>query len=319
MRYSKCVICNELVGWIGLTVNLLLSIVLFFIGTLASSQALLAHGFYSIKEAAISIQLIIQRKVSQQPIDQEHPFGHGKAEFLISLVTNLFLILITCWLFYNSLSSLLEGDHLAPHAIAFWTALICLCTNLFLYFYTGCVGREVESDLVTTLSLNQKWQVSISAAVAFGIIGSRYLGILWLDLLVALGVCLHLIYLCGVVIWDSFHGLMDASAPRKLQREIRGQALKVEGVRSLEELQTRWVGQELWCTLVIGIDPDLSIRQGKEIATKVARAVIEVIPTHGEIGVSFKSQTGTVPEFDQITQEMIRLSEEQEGTLKSRP
>ncbi|MBF0187797.1 MAG: magnetosome biogenesis CDF transporter MamM [Magnetococcales bacterium] len=307
MRYAKCVVCNDIVGWVGLSTNLILATLKLMVGIISGSHALVVDSIYSAKDVVTSILIVIGLKVSSRPIDRDHPFGHGKVEFLLALVISLMLITVTGWLFYNAAEVLIEGEHAAPHLIALWTAIFSMLASFFLHFYTRCVSVEINSPMVMTLSRHHKGDGLSSLAVALAIIGSHYLDMPWLDIAVALGEGLHLIYLGGEVAWDAINGLLDSSAPRDVVQRIRRTAADVYGVEKIEELRTRNVGQELWITMVIGVDPDLSVRQAKSISNRVEEELATHIDHVGDVCVHFRSREGSVPELNVIKQEMERL------------
>jgi cation diffusion facilitator family transporter len=118
MRYSKCVRCASMVGWIGLFTNLVLLILKGFVGIISGSQALVADAMYSAKDVVSSILVIIGLKVSNQPLDREHPYGHGKIEFILSMVISVIFLVVTAFLFVHAIQILMNGDeHRAPHMI----------------------------------------------------------------------------------------------------------------------------------------------------------------------------------------------------------
>ncbi|MBF0283528.1 MAG: magnetosome biogenesis CDF transporter MamM [Magnetococcales bacterium] len=300
MRYFKCLGCNEIVGWIGLVTNLALAALKLFIGVLSGSHALVVDGLYSAKDVVTSVLIVIGLRVSKQPIDKEHPFGHGKVEFIISLVISLMLVGVVILLFTVAAGSLMEGNHQAPHIIALWAALLSVAVNLFLYRYTRCVANESNSPVVATLSQHHHADGTSSMAVAAGIIGSHYLGMPWLDTVVALGETVDLLILGAKIFWDSFQGLMDSSAPVEIEVAIREETRGVAGVKEVISLRTRRVGQEIWIDLVIGVDPELSILDARHITRRVEDALASAIPHTGDIAVQFKSMTGSVPELQAI-------------------
>ncbi|MBF0155381.1 MAG: cation transporter, partial [Magnetococcales bacterium] len=89
MSYPQCVVCYHSVGWIGLIANLAISILKVFVGIISGSQALLVDALYSAKDVLTSFLIILGLKFSKQPLDEQHQFGHGKAEFLFSLCVGL--------------------------------------------------------------------------------------------------------------------------------------------------------------------------------------------------------------------------------------
>ncbi|MBF0381844.1 MAG: magnetosome biogenesis CDF transporter MamM [Magnetococcales bacterium] len=312
MRYSQCVVCNETVGWIGLMANLALSTLKLFVGVISGSHALVADSLYSAKDVITSLIIIVGLKISKQPIDQEHPFGHGKIEFILALVVSLVLLILTGILFFFSAETLLEGVHTAPHLIALWTALLSVAVNLFMYKYTKCVSVEINSPVVGILSTHHFADSLSSVAVALGIIGSHYLGMPWLDTVVALGEALHLIYLGSEVFWNAFKGLMDTSAPKETVIKIKKVAAECSGVESVEQVRTRLVGQELWIDMTVSVNPELSVGSAKVISRRVEEQLATNIPHVGDIGVHFHALPGSVPEMVELKQEILQLSGSEE-------
>ncbi|MBF0123861.1 MAG: magnetosome biogenesis CDF transporter MamM [Magnetococcales bacterium] len=327
MSYPQCIVCFKSVGWIGLITNVALSILKVFVGLISGSHALVIESMYSLKDVVTSALILLGLRLSKQPIDEEHQFGHGKAEFIFSLIVGLTMITLTGIFLYFAASLLIEGAHKPPHLIALWTAVFVLGVSVFLTYYTRCVAFQVNSPMVKVLSQHQSSDGSSAFAVACGIIGSHYLGMPWLDTVVAISECLHLVYLGGEIVWDSIHGLMDAAAPQEVVEKIRRLASTVSGVKTVEEIRTRQVGQEIWVDLVIGVDPDLSIQQAKEIGVWVEEQLIEFVPHIGNVGAHFKSASGSLPELQQMQQEVaqfrdhleqqsVRAADEQAGSDK---
>lgn len=308
MRYSRCVTCHQIVGWVGLMVNLGLSCLKLFVGFVAGSQALVVDALYSAKDVVTSILILVGLRVSKQPIDREHPFGHGKVEFILSGVISLVLIAVTVLFFIFAAEHLMEGEHQAPHLIALWTALFSVAVNVVMRSYTRCVSDEINSPIVRTLSKHHQADGWSSGAVAVGIIGSHYLGMPWLDSFVALGETVHLVYLGGEVFWDSFQGLMDISAPSAIVERIRLGALGVDGVDKIESLRTRRVGQEIWIDMVVGVDPEYEVRTARRVTRQVELVLAQEIPHVGDVNVQFQSVSGSVPEMSVIREEIARRS-----------
>ncbi|CAK0765397.1 putative Magnetosome protein MamM [Gammaproteobacteria bacterium] len=171
---------------------------------------------------------------------------------------------------------------------------------MFLAMYTGCVAFESKSPMVGVLTQHQKSAATASLAVAAGIIGSHYLGMPWLDTVVAVGECVDLGYMGGEVFVHAVRGLMDVAAPEKVVAKIKEIASLIAGVKRVEAVRTRRVGQEIWVSLVVGVDPELSVGDAKRITKGVEKNLHESVPHLGEVKVRFKSVAGSVPELDYV-------------------
>ena len=308
MSYPQCFICYKTVGWIGLIASISLSVLKVFVGIISGSQALLVDALYSAKDVLTSFLILFGLKFSKQPIDEQHQFGHGKAEFLFSLIVGLSMVVVTALLIYFEADKFVTGQpHQAPHFIALWAALFVLGSNVFLWYYTRCVAYQINSPIVAILSSHQKSDAYSSLAVACGIVGSHYLNVPWLDSAVAIGECLDLLYLGVTISWEALQGLMDVSAPEDLVQTVRDLAKVVQGVKSVEEVRTRRVGQEIWVALSIGVDPELSVQEGKEISLWVEERLVSTIPHLGDVSVHFKSAAGSLPELEHMEEEIVQL------------
>ncbi len=316
MRYPECVVCYESVGWIGLTSNLALAFMKMFVGLISGSHALVADSLYSAKDVIASVLIIIGLKVSKKPIDKEHPYGHGKIEFILSGVVSVIFIGATGLIFLYAAESLLEGKHEAPLLIALWAAIFSVLANALMYTYTKCVSREINSPMVNSLSKHHSADALSSMAVAVGIICSHYLGMPWLDSFVALFESVHLLYLGGEILWDSYQGLMDSSAPKEVIERIEEETSRVKGVSSIEQLRTRLVGQDLWIDMIVGVDPDQSISDAKKTSDLVEETIAKLIDHVGNISVHFKSPHGSVPELEAVKSEM-KLKDNRQDLRKS--
>lgn len=291
MRYSKCISCASYIGWIGLGTNLVLMILKGVVGFVSGSQALVADAMYSAKDVITSLLVIVGLKVSGRPLDREHPYGHGKIEFILSMIISVVFLGVTALLLIHAVQVLTDGnEHSAPHIIALWTAIISILVNVVMYYYSRCVSIEVNSPMVRTLSRHHYADATSSVAVALGIVGAHYLEMPWIDTAVALFETAHLMYLGSEVFRESYKGLMDSSAPVEVKEEIRQQAMKVAGVEAVEELKSRLVGQDLWVDMVIRVSPETSVDEASDIADDVTDRLVRVVPHMGSVHVAYTSQ-----------------------------
>ncbi|MBT3404185.1 MAG: magnetosome biogenesis CDF transporter MamM [Gammaproteobacteria bacterium] len=296
MRYSKCISCASYIGWIGLGTNLVLMILKGFVGFVSGSQALVADAMYSAKDVITSLLVIVGLKVSGRPLDREHPYGHGKIEFILSMIISVVFLGVTSLLLIHAIQVLMDDNvHSSPHIIALWTAIISILVNVVMYFYSRCVSIEVNSPMVRTLSRHHHADATSSVAVALGIIGAHYLNMPWIDTAVAVFETAHLMYLGSDVFREAYKGLMDGSAPEEVKQEISHQALKVAGVEAVEELKTRLVGQDLWVDMVIRVDAELTVDEASDICEDVSDRLVRVVPHMGSVHVKF---TGEAVEQD---------------------
>ncbi len=321
MRYKECLWCFRSVGWVGLVTNSALMLMKSFIGLIAGSSALLADAMYSAKDVVTSILVIVGVNVSGQPLDRDHPYGHGKIEFILSLMISVVFLFITALLFIHALQLLLDSStHRTPHLIALWAALISIAVNVVMYYYSRCVAIEANSPMVRTLSHHHHADASSSAAVAVGIIGANYLGMPWIDTLVALFETMHLMFLGGEVFRDSYRGLMDRSVSKPMREKIVEIVKSTKGVHEVNHLRTRYIGQELMAEVVLLVDPDITVEEAHGITDVVHHNMSRRIPNLGLVQIKFQSETvrSVVQEAAAIPAEAAAGCEQAAGCSKSK-
>ncbi|MBF0240557.1 MAG: cation transporter, partial [SAR324 cluster bacterium] len=138
-----------------------------------------------------------------------------------------------------------------------------------------------------TLSKHHGADAFSSAAVSVGIIGAHYMGLIWMDSLVAVLETIHLLYLGVEIFWESFKGLMDYSAPADVLKKIQKTVLDFEEVKTVETLKTRQVGQGIWIDIVIGVNPDLRVDEAYDVGCQVEAVLFETIEHVAAVNVRF--------------------------------
>ncbi len=137
MRYKRCVRCSRTVGWIGLVTSAVLMVLKAFVGLVSGSQAMVADAMYSVKDLVSSFMVIVGMSMSEKSLDREHPYGHGKVEFVLSMFVSVIFLGVTAFLMAYAISTLLDDTiHRKPHLIALWAAFLCIAVNTSLYYYS---------------------------------------------------------------------------------------------------------------------------------------------------------------------------------------
>ena len=153
MRYESCVFCSKYVGWFGLAGNLALFLMNLFVGLVSGSQALVVGAMYSLKDMTTSIFVIVGVNFGRKPLDREHPYGHGKIEFIMSLVFGLVLIVLALFLLYHAAHTILAmHQNVAPRLIAVWAAFVSVMAYVYGFYYTTCVAIESNSPIVRMMA-----------------------------------------------------------------------------------------------------------------------------------------------------------------------
>lgn len=260
--------------WIGVVVNLALSVAQILLGNLAHSQALIADGLHSLSDLIADGVVLFATRLSAKDADPEHPFGHHRFENGASLVIGLLLAAVGAGMLWAALQKLQQPQSIPTVAsLALWVALGALAAKELLFRYQLKIAQEIKSALLIANAWHARSDAASSLLVALGILGNL-LGYPLLDPLAALVVGLFIIRLGLGFTWDALHDLMDRAATEEEVAAIRTTLLQTPGIQGVHDLRTRKTGDMIMVDVHLEIDGDLSVRAGHDIAVQARSNVM---------------------------------------------
>jgi cation diffusion facilitator family transporter len=256
--------------WIGSVVNLFLAVFKTWVGLLSRSQALVADGVHSLSDLFSDVIVILGLRWGRKSEDQDHPFGHARIETISSMVVGVVLIIVGLGLAQTAVAALGRGERPVPSLLAIWAAAASIVLKEGMYRYTVVVGRRLRSPALIGNAWHHRSDALSSVAVLAGV-GASYVHPAWsrADAYAALLVTFFVLRVGVNLTWSAFKELSDtAPAPAEVEA-IAGKAREVEGVRQVHDIRARYSGPQIFVEVHIVVDPDLSVRQGHEIAREV--------------------------------------------------
>jgi cation diffusion facilitator family transporter len=258
----------------GLIANVLLATAKIFAGAIGHAYVLIADGIESALDAGGSIVIWGGLTVAARPPDQTHPYGHGKAEPIAAIIVSVGVLAAAIGLAIQSVREIF----LPHHAPAPWTLAVLIVTVAIkesLYRYTIRFGRKVESTAVKTDAWHHRMDAMTSIAAFIGISLALIGGKRWqsADDWAALVAC-ALIAANGIrIARPAFYEIMDTAPGGKIVRSIRAVASSVPGVMEVEKCHARKMGLDYYVDLHVGVDGNISVHQGHQIAHRVKTAI----------------------------------------------
>lgn len=256
---------------IGMAVNIVLAIVKIVTGIVGNSYALIADGIESTTDIVSSLVVWTGLKISSLPPDDDHPYGHGKAESIAGMVVALALLAAAVFIGVQSLREIIT-----PHHAPAWYTLLVLAlvigTKETLYRFVFKVGDELTSTAVKGDAWHHRSDAITSAAAFIGIsialIGGK--GYESADDWAAMLACAVIVFNGYRIFRAALGEIMDAAVPSPIQMEIRELSASVSGVVRVEKCRTRKSGLGLFVEIHVEVDGDLTVRRGHEIAHDVS-------------------------------------------------
>lgn len=262
--------------WIGMAVNILLVIFKLWAGFASRSQALIADGVHSLSDLFSDVVVIFGLKWGRKREDEDHLYGHARIETMSGMIVGILLIAVGLGITYNAIASIYEHDAARPSLFAIYAALFSIVSKEILFWYTLKVGKKLKSLALIANAWHHRTDALSSIAVLVGV-GAVYFNPNWFlaDAFAALAVTYFVFRVGANLFWSAFKELSDKAPDKEILDQIKDRALSVEGVRQVHDLRARYSGSQIFVELHIVVDPELSVREGHDIADTVERVLME--------------------------------------------
>ena len=334
-----------LCGAVGIFLNVLLFAGKFFAGSLSGSIAITADAFNNLSDAGSSVITLLGFRLGGQKPDPEHPFGHGRMEYLSGLLVSMLIILMGFELARSSLDKILHPEPVAFSAVSAAILAASICVKLYMCCYNRSVGGRIQSSAMRAAAMDSLSDSAATAAVLLaGVIG-RVTGLQidgWCGALVAL-----------FILWsglqsgrDTLNPLLGQPPSAELVESIRQIVMSGRDVQGMHDLIVHDYGpgrrmislhaevpadedllkihdeidniesqlkRELGCEAVIHMDPVVSdggvIDETHRKVAELARCIDEQISIHDFRMIIGPTHTNLI--FDAVVPFRFRLSDEQ--------
>lgn len=267
-------------GWVGLWVNLLLSIVKLAVGATGNCRALLADGVHSLSDMATDLALVVGARYWSAPADAGHPHGHGRLETLTTLFIGLALAGVGVGLIVESVSALAgEPETTLPSVAALAAAVASIVVKEALYQWTVAVGRRCRSSAVIANAWHHRSDAMSSLPVAVAVAGS----LVWpnlkqLDSIAAVVVSVWLLKAAWEIARPALDQLMDGGARAEEREAMLRLATETPGVKAVHALRSRYIGPGLQVDVHVLVAPETTVAAGHGIGGQVKRRIMEAFP-----------------------------------------
>ena len=263
---------SKKVSIINLIGNSFLTILKIMVGFNFKSKALIADGFHSLSDSASTLIILISIKFSHIQADEKHPYGHGKAEAIGTIILGLILIFTSLTLIKETVTNILTGNISQPGNIALWVALISIIAKEGFYHYTIKMGRKLNNKALIADAKHHRSDALSSVAAFIGIGGSK-LGYSLLDPIAGLIVSFFIGKIGIEVCQDAINELMDSKPSDKKIKQIKNQTDHIQGVIKVKDIKIRTYGPKQMVDLTISVNNNLSIENAHEIAVKAQKTI----------------------------------------------
>jgi cation diffusion facilitator family transporter len=276
-RFKKA----EFAAIVGIVGNIVLAIVKYVIGIYANSKALIADAVHSASDIAGSLAVLIGLRAAKKPPDEDHPYGHGKAESIAAIIVAILLLLVGVEIGKSSVEAFFDPIE-PPKIVAVVAVMISIIVKESMFRYKYKLGKKLNSDALIVNAYEHRSDVYSSIAALIGIGAAIIGGMLEIDWLVyadpLAGVIVSLMVL--KMAWDlgkeSIHNTLDHVLHDEDTKDLRKIVEKVPEVKKIDMLHAREHGHYVIIDLKISVDPQMTVEEGHRVGKRVKEKLLEV-------------------------------------------
>ena len=259
----------------GIIGNIFLLTIKTIVGIFTNSQAMIADGVNSAGDIFSSLMTFIGNKIASKPRDDDHNLGHGKAEYIFSMLVSISMILISLKLFEGSIKALLNPE---KYMFSWWLVIVCIATiatKLCLYIYTHSLAKKHDNIL---LEANAKDHINDCIVTSFNLVASflSLVGIIWFDGVVGIGISLWILWTGANIFLESYNVLMDKTISLENKKKVMDIIMKHKEIKKVEHFNATPVGYKYQISFTIYIDGNLSTFESHDIANKLEKELDEL-------------------------------------------
>jgi cation diffusion facilitator family transporter len=277
--------------FLGLVVNTVLASSKLAAGVIGHSHALIADAVESLADVFSSVIVWRGLVVAAEPPDEDHPYGHGKAEPIAAAIVSVMLLLAAVWITVEALHEIAQPHHApAPFTLAVLFVVIVVKEGLFRFVLHEAIS--VDSSAVRSDAWHHRSDAITSLAAAIGItvsiIGGK--GYAAADDWAAIAAAVVIAWNGWRLLRPALNELMDRSPNREVIERIRQIAAATPGVGAVEKCFVRKMGYQYFVDMHVEVDPQMTVLRSHEIAHEVKNKVRSEIPSVCDVLVHIEPQ-----------------------------
>ena len=255
---------------IGIIASFFLAAIKIFTGIVGNSYALIADGIESLTDIFTSSIVLTGLYFASKPADEDHPYGHGKAEPFAGIAVSFGIFIAAMVIVVQSIYEIITPHH-APAPFTLIVLILVIITKEALFRFVIKVGTSVNSIAVKSDAWHHRSDAITSAAAFIGIsialLGGE--GYESADDFAALFASVIIIINVYRIFKPALFELLDTAPPTQVVQKVRGVAGKVENVMSIDKCFVRKMGFDYFVDIHVLVDANLPVHKGHEIAHKV--------------------------------------------------
>lgn len=264
---------GETGAWVSIIAYLVLSAVKLAVGLAFHSEALRADGLNNTTDIIASLAVLIGLRISQKPPDEDHPYGHFRAETIASMIASFIMMVVGLEVLYSSGEMLFNPKETTPDMIAAWTAAGSAVVMFLVFLYNKRLAKKVNSHALYAAAADNKSDAYVSIGTFAGIFASQF-NLAWVDTAAAFIIGLIICKTAWGIFKEAAHSLTDGFDIKHIST-YKETIRKVPGVGNIKDVKARYLGSAIHVEIIVEVRSDLNIAESHDIADEIERRMQE--------------------------------------------
>ena len=259
-------------GWLSMAINILLFGLKYWAGIVSGSVALIADAWHTLSDSLSSIIVLIGTKISRKPADEEHPFGHGRAELIASIIIAVFLAFIA----FNFVKESIEK--LQSHEVANYGTIAIIVTIISVLMKEGMAqfgfwaGRKANAPSLKADGWHHRTDAISSVIILVGIFLGKFYW--WIDGVLGLLVSLMILYAAYHILKESANTLLGEKPSKKLTEKLHTISKEAAGYNvKVHHIHIHRYGEHAEITFHIALPKEIQLKKAHQIIEKIEQKV----------------------------------------------
>lgn len=277
--------CGQLSGAVGIGANLALAVGKFLAGWLSASLAMTADAFNNLTDACSSVVTLVGFRMAGHKADKEHPFGHGRAEYIAGLIVSLLILLVGLELGRSSVEKIFHPTSVVLSGWAMGVLAASIAIKLCMWRFNAALGKTLQSQALAATALDALADsVATSAVLAGTVLG--HLTRLPLDGWLGLAVAVFILYSGLRAVRDTLDPLLGRPAAPELVEEITRLVLVQEEITGIHDLVVHEYGPgHLFATIHAEVPQNMTLLAAHAAADQAEAVLLEQLGVQAVIHV----------------------------------
>ena len=266
---------GTLASVVGIFCNVLLFAAKAVIGLLMHSISVTADAFNNLSDAASSVIGLIGVKMAGKPADSEHPFGHGRMEYITALVVSFLVIEVGFTFFKDAIGRIREPQHMEFSMVSVLILLLSICVKLWMSFFNRKLGKRIDSKVMLATAADAIGDVITTAATVFSLLFFYFTG--W-NIDGFIGLCVSLVVMwAGIgIVRDTLKPLLGEAIDPADYKKISGFVESYDGIVGSHDLIVHNYGPgRSMASIHAEVPNDVDIEESHEIIDRIEREAIK--------------------------------------------